>query len=266
MKIGIVTRSDSNKFLKVVEKILKKFPREEIILTPDIAEKFDRTGVKIADMDPEAMVTIGGDGTVLYTLQKSPNAPILGINMGGKGFLADVRPDEIEKALDKLRKRELGVKRKKTLAVEVSGEHLANALNEGVIRSKEPSRILPFKLSINGEEAETNMGDGLIVSTPTGSTAYSMAAGGPIIAPDLDAFVITPLSAHRPKTMPLVCPMSSKIEVELLGEGREADVTVDGQVKNVAKKGDLIRFKKSDLEIKFFNWGNKFYEKIKEKL
>lgn len=266
MRIGIVTRSDSGDFLELVEKIVDNFSEEEIILTPNIAKKLNRKGREIEKMEVDTMVTIGGDGTVLHTIQKAPHAPILGINMGGRGFLADVNPSEAEEAIDKLRREELEILERKKLSVEVSEEHLADALNEGVIRSKEPSRILPFRLCVDGEEAERNMGDGLIVATPTGSTAYSMAAGGPIVDPQLDSFIITALSTHRPRIMPLVCPMSSKIEVELLGEGRKADVTVDGQVTKVAEKGDIIRFKKAKSKAKFYNWKNKFYEKVKEKL
>ncbi|KXA95856.1 hypothetical protein AKJ65_00370 [candidate division MSBL1 archaeon SCGC-AAA259E19] len=266
MQIGIVPRFDSQEALDLTEKIVNQFPAEEFVLDSTSGEKLGENGFPIENMDVDSLITIGGDGTVLYTLQKSEGTPILGINMGGRGFLADVKPSEATQAVKKLSKNELKLIERKRLNVKISGEHLADALNEGVVRSEEPSRVLSFRILIDGEEIERTKGDGLIVATPTGSTAYAMAAGGPIVDPAVEAFVAVPLSTHRPKTMPLVYPMSSTFEVELLESDRKADVTVDGQVTGKADQGKIIQFKKSKNSAKFFEWKGKFYKKIREKL
>lgn len=265
MKIGIVPRADLKEALNFTKKIMDTLSTEEFVLPPNVAKKFGEKGTSIEKMDVESLVTVGGDGTVLYTLQKSQK-PILGINMGGRGFLADVNPDEALKAIKRLSKKELELIERKRLAVEISGERLANALNEGVIRSKKPSRVLSFKIFVDDEEVEKTRGDGLIVATPTGSTAYARAAGGPIIDQNLGAYVVVPLSIHRSKTMPLVYPMSSELKVELLEPGRKADITVDGQITEVAEQNDIISFKEAKNGAKFFRWKGGFYEKIREKL
>lgn len=266
MKIGITSRADLQEALELTKKITNHLKREEFEIAPKVGEKLGISGVPIEDMEIEALVTVGGDGTVLSALQKSSDKPILGINMGGRGFLADVNPDETLEAVDKLRQGKLDLIERERLSVEISGEKLAEALNEGVIRSKEPGRVLSFKVLIDGEEVEETRGDGLIVATPTGSTAYAMAAGGPIVETGVKAHIAVPLSTHRPKLMPLVYPADSELVVELLEYDGKATVTVDGQVTGVAREEDKICFKRSENTVKFYKWKGKFYEKLKEKL
>lgn len=265
MKIGIVSRFDLPEALDLAGKVRDHLSVEPV-LDPASARELGEEGVPIEDMEVDALVTIGGDGTVLYALRELPGAPVLGVNMGGRGFLADVNPDEAIEAVGELEGGELEVFERERLKVEVSGDHLAEALNEGVIRSSEPSRTLSFRLLIDGEEVEETEGDGIIVATPTGSTAYAMAAGGPIVDPGVMAHVAVPLSTHRPRAMPLVFPRSSDFEVELLEPGRMADVTVDGQVTEETRGGDVVGFTESDNPARFFAWKGKFYDKIREKL
>lgn len=268
MKIGITSRPDLKKAVDLTEKMSTHLSElgEEILLPPELAEQLDEDGVPVEEMDIDSLITIGGDGTVLRNLQKLPDIPILGINMGGRGFLADVDPEEALTAVDKLIENELELIERERLKIEISGEPLADALNEGVIRLKEPSGVLTFRITIDGDEVEKNGGDGLIVSTPTGSTAYSMASGGPIMDPEVRAFLAVPLSTYRPRALPLVFPMDSKFDVELLEPDKKAYITVDGQITKEANQGDIVSFKKSDNCAKFYNWKGKFYEKMREKL
>ncbi len=265
MKIGIVSRLDSQKALDLAAEIENFLSEEEVFLEKGLAEKLGKEKTSIEEMNVDSIITVGGDGTVLYTLQRSPETPILGINMGGMGFLADVKPAESYDAIEKLTRGQLKIVERERLAVEISGEQLAIALNEGVIRSQEPSRILSFSVSIDGEEVEKNRGDGIIVATPTGSTAYAMSAGGPILDPKVKAFVAVPLNTHRLRAMPLVYPMSSTLQIKLLESKRKADVTVDGQVTKEADQDDVISFKHSDKSAKFYDWNENLYKKIGEK-
>ncbi len=266
MKIGIAPRPDLQDSIELADKIASHFSSEQIFISPETAEKLGKKGTPVNEMDVEALVTIGGDGTVLRNLQKSPDTPILGINMGGRGFLADVNPQESIEAIEELIKGNLKLFERERIAVKISGELLGEGLNEGVVKSRDPGRILSFKVELDEEEVEKTGGDGLIVSSQTGSTAYGMSAGGPIIDPNVEAFVAVPLCTLRPRTLPLVFPTSSSLKVEILDCGKKADVTVDGQLTGDAGEGDTITFEKSDNSAKFYKWRGKFYEKLREKL
>lgn len=266
MRIGIVSRIDEDEALELAKRILSEFSEEDLVLAPGVAREFGEGGVPIEDMEVDSIVTVGGDGTVLYTLQETSDAPILGINMGDRGFLADVGPTEALEAVGKMVEGELELTTKERLSVEISGRWVADALNEGVIRSEDPTKVLSFKVLVDGEEAESARGDGLIVATPTGSTAYALAAGGPIIDPEVEANVAVPICTHRPKAMPLVFPMSSELEVELLGSEENAIVSVDGQVAEKVEDGAVVNFKRSKREAKFYEWRSKFYGRMREKL
>lgn len=266
MKIGIAPRPDIEDSIELAERITNHFSNEKFFLPPEVAEKLGKEGRPVEQMDVETIITIGGDGTVLRNLQKSPDTPILGINMGGRGFLADVNPQESIEAIEELVKDNLELFERERVAVKISGKLVGEGLNEGVVKSKDPGRILSFRVILEGEEVEKTGGDGLIVSTPTGSTAYGMSAGGPVIDPNVNALVAVPLCTLRPRTLPLIFPMSSSLEVEILECSREAYVTVDGQVTEEAKEGDSITFEKSENSAKFYKWKGKFYQKLKEKL
>jgi NAD+ kinase len=266
VKIGVVSRFDLPEAIKLTKKVLGWLPGAEVVLAPGVARELDEKGVSVADMKVDALVTIGGDGTVLYVQQRAPDTPVLGINMGGTGFLTDVDPKDAQKALKALIGGELQLKERAKLAVEVSGERLPDALNEAVVRVASPSRMLTFEVLVDGEVTEGARGDGVIVATPTGSTAYNMAAGGPVLDPRLEAFIMTPLYTHQPRATSLVLPMSSTIEVKLLRPERKAQVTIDGQFTREASSKDRILFHRSENPAKFFEWGSKFYQKVKEKL
>jgi len=266
MRVGIASRPNLEGSAALVEDILQVLSGEEIFLAPEIAKRMDKEGREVGEMDLDSLITLGGDGTVLYNVQKKPEIPILGINMGRRGFLADVNPDEAVEAIDMMVKGELEVIERKRLSVSVSGEHFGDALNEGAIRARDPGATISFKVFVDGEEVETDEGDGLIVSTPTGSTAYALAAGGPILHPEVEAFLAIPLSTLHSKVLPLVYPVSKKLEVELQSVDERAYVTVDGQVTMEVGKDEIISFEKARISAKFYTWKGNFYEKIGEKL
>ncbi len=266
MKIGIVAHPTHGEALKLAKEICNYLSGEEFELSEKTGEKMDMEGAPIEEMDVDSIITVGGDGTVLYTVNKMPETPILGINMGKRGFLADVKPGEALEAVDKVREGKLGLKERERISVKVSGEKIGEALNEGVIRSHVPSQLLSFKIKIDGTEAETNEGDGLIVSTPTGSTAYALAAGGSVIDPRVKANIIVPLSTYVSRGLPLVYPTGSNAEVELLETKGRVDITLDGLTTKTAEEGDIIKFERSENKAKFYEWNINFYDKVREKL
>lgn len=265
MRLGVVSRPDLKEALDFTEEMIDRLSDEETVVDSGAADELGVDGVPVDRMDVDSLVTIGGDGTVLYAHQKAPGVPVLGINMGGRGFLAEVEPEDAFEALARLREGKLETIERIKLAVEVAGDLLSDALNDGVVRS-ELGRAISFRVLVDGKEIEETKGDGLIVATPTGTTAYALAAGGPVVDPRLEAFVIVPLPTHRPRAMPLVLPTSSEIEVELLGPEDGGIVIVDGQITSKVKRGEKVLFRRSGNTAKFYRWEEDFYEKTREKL
>ena len=196
-------------------------------------------------------IVIGGDGTLLMVardLAARPR-PILGINLGGLGFLTETGPDEMEDALTEILEGRHALDRRIGLEVSiVRGGRTAMrqvTLNDAVINKGALARIIELGLSIDRVPVTTYKSDGLIISTPTGSTAYSLSAGGPILHPGLKAFVITPICPHTLSMRPLVVPDDAIAEVSLHTRDSEVYLTLDGQVGHALRMKDRIRVRRS---------------------
>ncbi|MGI9236852.1 MAG: NAD(+) kinase [Woeseiaceae bacterium] len=184
----------------------------------------------------DLVIAIGGDGTMLYAsrLARESETPILGINRGRLGFLSDITPDEMISSVDQVLlgeyTRDARMLLEARLIKENGEETIAFALNDVVLKRRETGRMVDFSTQVDGTFVNTHSGDGLIVATPTGSTAYSLSCGGPIISPQLDAVVVVPVCPHTLTDRPLVIPADRSIEV-LLREREEttASITVDGR-------------------------------------
>lgn len=266
MRIGIVARLEIPEALKIARKVLKLLAKEEILLERGLAKKLRKRGVEARMLRrADAIVTIGGDGTVLFAQQQAPETPILGINLGERGFLADVKPNEAERALRMLATGELPIVERERLVGKAAGRRLPDALNDAVVCSAQAGRTLTLKVSVDGKVALDVRGDGVIVATPTGSTAYALAAGGPVIDPRLKVFVVAPICPSHPKTNPFVVPIDSRIEIELTRPERKAFVIVDGQVAAKLEPREKTTLYRSKKPARFFKWGE-FYRKVREKL
>lgn len=200
----------------------------------------------------DLLIVLGGDGTLLATaraLNRKP-VPILAVNLGGLGFLTEVTREELIPTLETV----VAGTHQTDHRVQIEGELIRAdeiitpflALNDVVLNKGAIARILDFDVRVNGEWVSTYKSDGLIVSTPTGSTAYSLAAGGPIVTPSVEAFLITPICAHTLTHRPLVVPNTVKIEVTVKSLREAAYLTVDGQVGTAANSEDVVRMRKSD--------------------
>ncbi len=200
----------------------------------------------------DLLIVLGGDGTLLATaraLNRKP-VPILAVNLGGLGFLTEVTRDELYPTLEMA----VAGTHQTDHRVQIEGELIRAdeiltsflALNDVVLNKGAIARIFDFELRVDGELVSTYKSDGLIVSTPTGSTAYSLAAGGPIVTPSVEAFLVTPICAHTLTHRPLVLPNSVKIEVTVKSLREAAYLTVDGQVGIAAHSEDVVRMRKAD--------------------
>lgn len=266
MRIGIIARTELPGALKLVRSVLRFLSKEEVLLERRVARKLGKRGVTARALQKaDAIVTIGGDGTILFAQRQAPETPILGINLGGRGFLADVKPNEAQRALRMLVTGKLPIVEREKLVGEAAGKKLPDALNDVVVYSAKVGKTLTLRISVDGKLTSDVKGDGVIVATPTGSTAYALAAGGPVIDPRLKVFVVVPICPSYLNPNPLVVPIDSRIEIEPTRPERGAFVIVDGQIAAKLKPGEKAKFHRSDKPARFFEWGE-FYCKVREKL
>lgn len=266
LRIGIVARLEIPGALKLVRKVMGLLSTEEILLEREVAKKLGKPlGTVRALREANAIVTVGGDGTVLFAQRLAPKVPILGVNLGEKGFLADVKLNEVEQALVKLKAGKLRLVKRDRLAGTAHGKRLPDALNDVVVCSANAGKTLAVKVAVDGEIAMNVRGDGVIVATPTGSTAYARAAGGPVVDPRLKAILVVPICPSYSRLAPLIVPMDSHIEIEPTRSGRDAQVIVDGVQATKLKCGEKVMLSRSDNPALFFRWCE-FYRKAREKL
>jgi NAD+ kinase len=227
----------------------------------------------LARVAPDYVIVLGGDGTLLSTARCVAQAdiPILGVNLGSLGFLTEVKQEEIEQALTEVDAGRCEMSLRPMLRCQVvrQGKCVAthDALNEVVMNQSAVARITDFEVRVNGHFVANYKADGLIISTPTGSTAYSLAAGGPILSPEVLGFVITPVASHALTNRPLVVKDTAIIEAKILVTREQAFLTVDGQVGTPLVDDDLVICKKSEYKVKLFKFaGRSFFDVLRTKL
>jgi len=198
------------------------------------------------------VIALGGDGTILNVVRQMKNKklPILGVNLGGLGFLAEVKTKELDRALQDLIKGKYVVETRMTLKTNVkrAGKWIASydALNDVVVNNGELARAIHLKVSMDGEIVTSIICDGLIISTPTGSTAYSLSSGGPIVFPSTKAILMTPVSPHTLTNRPIVFPEDRVLKIKSVNPKDKVVLTVDGQIGLELKANDIVEVKKSN--------------------
>lgn len=199
----------------------------------------------------DLMLVMGGDGTILRVLSKMTDfsAKFFGINMGHLGFLSEVPPVHAEKTLDKLFAGKFTVDKRMMLAIDHyrGGKKVGSfhALNEVAISQGTLSRLISLKTKVDGRKLANFSADGLLVATPTGSTAYSLSAGGPIVHPSLHAIILTPICPHSFNQKPIVIPDNKKVEIKVDSDYEQINLTVDGQRNVKLKNDDIIKISKN---------------------
>jgi NAD+ kinase len=270
-KIGIISRCDRDEILSHVEKIIDHVKsRVDVMIDPKTAERLHLKGTQIAEMrknGAEFIISIGGDGTVLRGIQKMDDPlPFLGINMGTIGFLVDVPPEDSLSIIDKVLSG-FEVEERSRLSILVNDEILPCATNEVVIITANPAKMLSYRIFVDKIPLEELRADGAVFATPTGSTAYAMSAGGPIVDPRVDGTVIVPLAPFKLSSRPWVVPALSQIKVELTVPKKEAVLVIDGQYSRKIKEDDTIIITKADIPARFVRTREDgFYEKVRSKL
>ncbi len=249
LKIGLVSRLDDQRALDVAAALARKLRKKRISIIPELelAKRGRLGGGKdFSDLRADLIVSIGGDGTVLKTCMSipEPETPILAVNMGRRGYLTEVEPSKAEAAIELYMKGKCKLEKRAKLAVHLDGNHVVDALNELVVSSGSPSKMLDLKLAVDSQSLLQFRGDGLITSTATGSTAYALSAGGPIVDSSVDAFVITficPLEFLRP----IVISMEHSLSIQLANPKLKALVVADGRLQRELKDDVILEVRKA---------------------
>jgi NAD+ kinase len=218
-------------------------------------------------------VAIGGDGTLLHAARHVAhrNVPLLGINRGRLGFLTDISPEHMLETIDAILGGDYLAETRLMLAAEIgapgrSGPALL-AFNDVVLQKGETGRMLDFVTTVDGSYVNTHRGDGLIVATPTGSTAYALSCGGPIIQPEVDALVMVPICPHTLSDRPLLLKSTSKIEVRIEGDDSAAHVVCDGEELGRIGRDDTLRIGLADRTVTLLHPRDyNYYELLRSKL
>ncbi|OYV07741.1 MAG: NAD+ kinase [Methanosaeta sp. ASP1-2] len=273
IKIGFVSRQQPES-VKLVGMLIRQIESEvkgvEIFVDQDIAPQIGREGTSVAEMERQKVdyiVSVGGDGTILRTIHKMADPlPILGINMGTLGFLVDVEPRDATETLKRLLSGFV-VDERSRLKLLLNGVCMPRATNEIAFLTASPAKMIEFEIIVDGALMEDFRADGVIVATSTGSTAYAMSAGGPIVDPRVDAIVLVPMAPFKLSSRPWVIPGDSIIEVRLKLPEKEALVVVDGQTSNTISSLDRVVISKAKTPARFVKVGKDgFYAKVKSKL
>ena len=227
----------------------------------------------LAGRKPEFVLVLGGDGTMLAAARALAEAkiPVLGVNLGTLGFLTEVSLSELYPTLEALVQKRCAIEVRSMLHCHLmrQGKRVAHfdALNDAVIHKSAMARIMEFEIQVDDRFVASYRADGLIVATPTGSTAYSLAAGGPVVSPEVAAFVITPISPHMLTHRPVVVKDSRIVKILVSGTPEEAFLTVDGQVGIPLLEGDHIICKKSAREVRLLRHADRtFFDVLRMKL
>ena len=228
---------------------------------------------KDLDSSIDLLVSIGGDGTFLRTIEyvRDLNIPVMGINTGNLGFLATIKKENLDQAVEKIYNKKFKVENRSVIKVNSEEIGLPKnlfpyALNEISVVRKDTTSMINIKTSLDGNHLNSYWADGLIISTPTGSTGYSLSCGGPVISPSSGSLVITPISPHNLNARPLVISDETKIELSVSGREEKHLLSIDSNIFTVQNQ-TKITIEKPNFDFKIAHFSNNnFYKTLKEKL
>ena len=278
-RVGLIAKPDAPAAPRVILQVLQWLGAHGLtaVLEKQTAGLVSSATVQAASKDElpglvDLLVVLGGDGTLLSMARAIGDlgVPILGVNLGGLGFLTATTLDEMLPALEAVLAGRMATEERMLLAArlvrggQTIGEY--SALNDVVITKSAMSRIVDLAVSVGGRHAISYRADGLIISTPTGSTAYNLSTGGPILFPTMDAVVLTPIAPHTLSNRPIVIPGAERIEVTLLDD-QDVMLTMDGQVGVPLRERDTVEVQQAATRIRLLRFPNKdFFSVLRTKL
>jgi len=238
----------------------------KVALSQILAKDLKKKEFVIQGEQPDLIIVFGGDGTILKTFTKWKQSPILGVNCGRVGFLTEIYPEELNWAIEKLTKEEYIVEQFTTVAVSSDSYPTLSAVNDIIIAPKNPGNIMKLKVEINDKLFYVIEGDGVIVSTSAGSSAYARSAGGPLIMPDVDAFCLVPICPFIVNVSPLVLSPDTVVKVTNEAEFRTGIVIVDGLSHYTLEKDEHVIITKSKEIIRFIRFSENYIKRVRKKL
>ena len=280
-KIGVIANIKRAYAVEMLERIYLWCEKNQLELTfsQETADFFSSKGskkIKVRSVSQEDLwknsdliLAMGGDGTMLVTARAvaEHGTPILGINLGGLGFMTQVKTENLENSLDRIKNKNYQIEPRMILKVSLAQNRHAYALNEVVIEKGEISRLIDLHISTEKEFIGSFSADGLIIATPTGSTAYSMSAGGPIVNPKMEAIILSPICPQSLAVRPIVFPAQEVIKVKVETRPEEAILKVDGQMICAIRSGDEIQLQKALHSINLITFPERsFFEILRQKL
>jgi NAD+ kinase len=279
-RIGLIGKTHDDKVALTLQKLVQYLHRHqlEILLDAEIAPLLSESGHRVVERSELASlcdlaIVVGGDGTLLNAARSlaEPGVAVLGVNLGRLGFLVDVSPEEMTQQLDSILAGDYLEERRTLLHASMyRGEQLLSentALNDAIVHKRDIARMIELDTWIDGHFLNTNRSDGLIVATPTGSTAYALSGGGPILTPRLNAIALVPICPHTLSNRPIVIDDDAVIEIVLHEGTLEATVSCDGQISQPLQAGDRVRVRKHDHTLRLLHPpGHEYFSVLRKKL
>jgi NAD+ kinase len=252
--------------------VLEKELKEQLVAKGGISEKIDEF-TSHADFKSgiDLTISLGGDGTFIKTVGfiRDSGVPIIGINTGRLGFLANISKEQIKDALDQFREKKFEFQKRSLLRVQTEEDLFGEdnfALNEVTIQKRDTASMITVHASLDNKYLNSYWADGLIVSTPTGSTAYSLSCGGPIITPGCQVHILTPIAPHNLNVRPVVVPDHMPIKLSIEGRERRYLISLDGNSKNI-RQGEEVLITKAEFMINVVKFeDNNFLDTIRNKM
>jgi len=255
-RVAITSRLDKVEAIKLIRDIINYLQSKNVSVTLDKELfkkiKCDVNFQPLEEVRADLIITIGGDGTVLMTASRlKKECPIFSINMGTLGFLTEVEPHESINALERVLNGDFDIERCERISPTADKKKFPDALNEVLVTSKQPAKLLHFLIEVDGRTLISEKADGLLAATPTGSTAYALSAGGAIIDPRVKAFIVIPICPLGFTLKPLVVPLESTVTIRLLKPSTEALLVIDGQFQYSLPAKAVIKIIKSNVPALF---------------
>jgi NAD+ kinase len=272
LKAGVISRPDDDGALNLARDITRYLEKKgvNVIVETETALGMDSPegNTDLGEMAPDFMVTVGGDGTILRTAMQmsEPSTPILGVNKGSRGFLTEVDPKNVKEALDSVLKEDYRIEKciKLSSILLETGKVFPDSLNEVLLASSMPSKAVDVRIRVNGEPLIDIQSDGVMASTPVGSTAYNLSAGGSILHPELNNVILTAISPYS-YFRSIVIPDASTITMELLKPDSEGMIIIDGRDYTATKPPTTLEVRISEHQTRFIRFRS-FYERLEKRL
>ncbi|RLF53979.1 MAG: sugar kinase [Thermoplasmata archaeon] len=268
MRWGLIVKPNDEEAEKLARELLEILREEgEVYVEKGFAKVLGTKGFSREDINrlADTVVTIGGDGTILFALEKIEK-PIFAVNCSAMGFLTEVDAKFAKSGIDKIIKGDYNVEERDRLKVILGRKRVEDATNEITVQTAQVSKMIEFSLSVDGELIERLRADGVIIATPTGATGYALSVGGPIVDPSVHVAIIAPIAPFKLASRPWIVPIDKRICVELSEKSKVAKLVIDGRNTYDVKPRDRVCVTLSERKSRFVRFGETFYQTVRLKL